>query len=62
MLKKFNQLSFVIGVFFSITAIILLANSVLTGSGEKINNYSAIAFLVFGVFMIYLSSKEKVEQ
>lgn len=62
MLKKINQLSFVIGVFFAITAVILLANALITGSGDKINIYSAITFLIFGVFMIYLSSKEKVEQ
>ena len=61
MLKKINQLSFVIGVFFTITSLILFANSLLTGSDQKINIYSAAAFLIFGGFMIYLSSKEKVE-
>ena len=61
MLKKINQLSFVIGVFFTITSLILFANSLLTGSDQKINIYSAAAFLIFGAFMIYLSSKEKVD-
>ncbi|GAO43113.1 hypothetical protein [Flavihumibacter petaseus] len=59
MLKKFNQLSFVIGAFFAITAVILFANELLSGMAEKINLYSAAAFLAFGVFMIYLSSKEE---
>ncbi|ULQ51294.1 hypothetical protein [Flavihumibacter fluvii] len=62
MYKRFNQLSFVIGIFFVITSVILLGNVLLTGSGEKINIYSAVAFLIFGAFMIFLSTKEKVEQ
>jgi len=62
MYNKLNQLSFVIGVFFVLMAVILFANLLLTGSTEKINIYSGISFVVFGGFMIYLSGKEKVEQ
>ena len=62
MYKRFNQLSFVIGLFFVITAVILLVNVLLTAADEKINIYSGAAFLIFGTFMIYLSTKEKVEQ
>lgn len=62
MYNKLNQLSFVIGVFFTIMSVILFANILITGSVEKINIYSGISFLIFGVFMIYLSSKEKAEQ
>ncbi len=62
MYKRFNQLSFVIGLFFVITAVILLVNVLLTAAHEKINISSGVAFLIFGVFMIYLSTKEKVDQ
>lgn len=62
MYKRFNQLSFVIGLFFVITAVILLVNVLLTATHEKINIFSGVAFLIFGAFMIFLSTKEKVEQ
>lgn len=62
MYNKLNQLSFVIGIFFVLMAVILFANILLSGSSEKINIYSGICFVIFGGFMIYLSGKEKVEQ
>jgi uncharacterized membrane protein YesL len=58
MLKKFNQLSFVIGLFFLLTAIILLANMLFTHLSDKLTVWSSVAFLAFGLLMIYISGKE----
>ena len=58
MFKKFNQLSFVIGLFFVLTAIILLVNMLLNKIPDKITIRSSIAFLAFGLLMIYISGKE----
>lgn len=58
MYKRFNELSFVIGVFFLIVAIILLVNGMVT---EKANSnltfYTAGAFVLFGIFMVVTKSK-----
>lgn len=59
MYKKLNQLSFVIGLFFAITSLILFGNAILNQSGERISIYTGIAFLIFGLVMILLSNKEK---
>ena len=61
MYKKLSQLSFVIGLFFSIVSVILFVNALLSQSGERISIYTGIAFLAFGLLMIYLSNKEKAD-
>lgn len=61
MYKKLSQLSFVIGLFFSIVSVILFVNALLNQSGERISIYTGIAFLAFGLLMIYLSNKEKAD-
>jgi hypothetical protein len=59
MLEKFNQLSFVIGFFFTLVALVLLIGYFLTSAlSEKINLYTGICLLVFGLVMINLKSEE----
>ena len=53
--SRFTSLSFIIGLFFLIVAIILLAGyffSSLLAAG--INLYAGILFLAFGVFMVMI--------
>ncbi len=52
MYKKFNQLSFVIGLFFFLVSLILFVHILLSESTGKINLYTAIVFLIFGVAMM----------
>ena len=60
MLKRINELSFVIGLFFTLVAIILLVGYLLTEElSAKINLYTGIIFLVFGLAMIVIRSKAK---
>ena len=61
MYKKITQLSFVIGLFFSIVSIILFVNALVNQSGNPISIYTGITFLAFGLLMIYLSNKEKAD-
>ena len=61
MYKKLSQLSFVIGLFFSIVSIILFVNVLLNHPGERISIYTGIVFLIFGLLMIILSNREKVD-
>ncbi len=55
MLNKLNHLSFVIGLFFTIVAVILLGNSLLTETGGRMNLYTAIVFGIFGILMMVLT-------
>jgi hypothetical protein len=57
--KRFNELSFVIGLFFTIVALILLIGSFLgkKASGD-INIYTGLVFLAFGIGMIFIKSKQ----
>jgi hypothetical protein len=61
MYKKLNDLQFVIGLFFTVVSLILLG-SVLLSDGEtvKVNIYTGVSFLIFGLCMIFLRSN-KVE-
>lgn len=59
MYKKLNQLSFVIGLFFTIVSLVLFINTLFTQTGRLVTVYTAVAFLIFGLFMIYVSSKER---
>ena len=55
MFQKFNQLSFVIGVFFIIVALILLIGYFLSSSlHQQINLYTGVGMIVFGLVMINL--------
>ena len=60
MLKRINELSFVIGLFFTLMAIILLGGYLLVEKlSSTINLYTGIVFLVFGLAMILIRSKEQ---
>ena len=61
MYKKLSQLSFVIGLFFSIVSLVLFGNAILNNTPGRMNVYTGIVFLMFGLLMIYLSSKEKLD-
>lgn len=58
MYKRLNELNFVIGIFFTIVSLILLGDSFLgTEPTGRINIYTGVAFLIFGIVMILLKDK-----
>lgn len=59
MYKKFGQLSFIIGFFFSLVSVVLFINALFKQNSDMVSIYTSIVFIVFGITMIYLSSKEK---
>jgi hypothetical protein len=62
MYKKFSQLSFVIGLFFSIVALILFANTLLNRAETNALSLStAIVFLIFGLAMMLAKNKNADE-
>lgn len=56
MYKRLNQLSFVIGLFFTVMGIILVANSFFTEQHGRMSMYTASVFLVFGLLMMFAKS------
>lgn len=62
MYKKFSQLSFVIGLFFTIVAVILLAHALLSPEGRAMTVNAAIAFLIFGIVMMLVKDKTSTQQ
>ena len=58
MYKKLNQLSFVIGLFFTIVAVILFGNNLLTDTGSRMNLYTAVVFIIFGVAMMMVPARK----
>ena len=62
MLKRLNELNFVIGLFFTIVSLILLVDTLLNNEGTgKLNLYTGITFLIFGVFMILLKTDKSTD-
>lgn len=61
MLKRFNELNFVIGLFFTLVSVILLVDTFANKETGKLNLYTGIAFLIFGVFMIALKTDKSSE-
>lgn len=60
MLKKLNDLQFVIGLFFSIVSVILLLNVLLSSHTEsKLNLYTGVVFLVFGLGMMFIKGSRQ---
>jgi uncharacterized membrane protein YesL len=60
MLKRINELSFVIGLFFTLVAIILIAGYFLSAQlSSPINLYTGIVFLVFGLAMVFIRVRPK---
>jgi len=59
MLNKFNHLSFVIGFFFLLVALILLIGYATTPALAKpINLYTGLGMLVFALIMVNLKTEE----
>lgn len=57
MSEKLNQLSFIIGVFFILVALVLLIGYLTTSSlKHSINLYTGMAMMVFGLVMIKLKA------
>lgn len=57
--KKLNDLRFVIGLFFSVVSLILLGSVLLSdGVPVKLNTYTGIGFLAFGVCMMFIRSSK----
>ena len=61
MYKRLNELNFVIGLFFTIVSLILLVDYFFTQFSGKLNLYTGLVFLVFGLFMIAIKTKKKAE-
>jgi hypothetical protein len=60
MLKKLNDLQFVIGLFFSVVALILLLNVMMgTNVDGKLNIYTGSGFLIFGLAMMLIRKGNK---
>jgi len=57
MSEKLSQLSFIIGVFFVLVALVLLIGYAITTSlKHDINLYTGLAMMVFGLVMIKLKA------
>lgn len=57
MSEKLNQLSFIIGVFFILVALVLLIGYATTTTLKHgINLYSGMAMMVFGLVMVRLKA------
>ena len=62
MINRLTQLSFIIGLFFAIVGIILGAGYYLAPLlSSPLNLYAGIVFLLFGLFMIFITPKGKDE-
>ncbi len=60
MFNKLNNLGFVIGVFFTLIALILLIGGLVSPSlAYALNFYTGGAFLVFGVVMVVGSGRRE---
>lgn len=58
MYKKLNQLSFVIGLFFTIVAAILIVTYFADAASKKITLYTSVVFFIFGGTMMALKEKQ----
>jgi hypothetical protein len=57
-IEKFNQLSFVIGFFFIIVAVVLIGGYLLIAQlAHDENLYTGIGMLVFGLIMLKVKSE-----
>ena len=58
MLKKLNDLQFVIGLFFTCVSVILLLHVLLSSNGDSnLNIYTGTCFMVFGVSMMLIRKR-----
>lgn len=58
MLNRLNELSFVIGIFFTIVSLILSVNLVTREMFDALSLYTAAAFLIFGLMMMFAGKKK----
>ena len=62
MYKRLSELNFVIGLFFTIVSLILLTDNFFNKeSSGKMNLYTGIVFLIFGLFMIIIKTKRSAD-
>jgi membrane-bound ClpP family serine protease len=60
MYKRFNELSFIIGLFFFILSLILIINELLnTTIDASATLYSGIVFCIFGIIMMLIKSNDE---
>lgn len=60
MYKRLNELNFVIGLFFTIVSLILLAGNFLSDQlAGTLNLNTGIVFLVFGLLMMTIKTKKE---
>jgi hypothetical protein len=58
LLKRFDELNFVIGLFFTVLALILLLGySINAEMKQPLTVYTGLAFLLFGGVMMWLRGK-----
>jgi len=60
MYNKLTQLSFVIGLFFTIVSFILIGNMFVKNEAPPLNLYTSITFLVFGIGMMFIKKRKEV--
>ena len=59
-LKRFDELNFVIGLFFTVLAMILLLGyTINAGMKLPITLYTGLVFLLFGLVMMWLRGKSR---
>lgn len=62
MINRLAQLSFIIGFFFTIVAVILLTGYFTSDAlSSPLNMYAAIAFLIFGLVMMLVKGNAQNE-
>lgn len=60
MLKRLNELNFVIGLFFIIVSLILFGGSLFSKEQPgNLNNYTGGAFMIFGLLMVFIRGREE---
>jgi hypothetical protein len=59
MYKKLTKLNFVIGVFFILVSLILFGNILINNVADRLNIYTAVSFMLFGVFMVLMRNKQE---
>jgi hypothetical protein len=58
MYKKLNDLRFIIGLFFAVVSLILLISALINDSmASRLNIYTGVIFLVFGLCMMFIKGK-----
>jgi uncharacterized membrane protein YesL len=59
MYKRFNELSFIIGLFFFILSLILIVNDMVIAKSEnKAALYSGVVFFIFGIIMMLIKNND----